>query len=89
LLKKPKETKASNRRSQENVSAEEKIARLLGVLATKDMDQRTEQVALLRAVGFGISETAAILNTTENAVMVASSSEKRRKTSTKLRKKKH
>jgi DNA-directed RNA polymerase specialized sigma24 family protein len=53
------------------ISAHEKIARLLGVLATKDMEQITERVVLLRAVGFEVSEVACILGMTENHVRVA------------------
>jgi DNA-directed RNA polymerase specialized sigma24 family protein len=53
------------------ISANEKIARLLGILATKDMEQVNERVALLRAVGFSVSEVASILGMTENNVRVA------------------
>jgi DNA-directed RNA polymerase specialized sigma24 family protein len=35
------------------------------------MEQKTEQVALLRAVGFEVSEVAAMLGMTENHVNVA------------------
>lgn len=51
--------------------AEEKIARLLGMLLVKDMERKTEQVALLRSVGFEVSEVAALLGITENHVKVA------------------
>jgi DNA-directed RNA polymerase specialized sigma24 family protein len=57
--------------SAEPVSADEKIARLLGILATKDIEQIGERVTLLRAVGFGVSEVASILGMTENNVRVA------------------
>ena len=52
-------------------AAEEKIARLLAVLATKDIEQASERVTLLRGVGFGVSEVASILGMTENHVRVA------------------
>lgn len=55
----------------ESVPAEEKIARLLGILLVKDMEQKTEQVARLRAVGFEVSTIAAMLGMTENHVNVA------------------
>ena len=55
----------------EPVSAHDKIARLLGVLATKDLQQVPERVVLLRAVGFEVSEVASILGMTENHVRVA------------------
>ncbi len=45
-------------KSTEEVSSEEKIARLLGLLTVKDLEQKTEQIALLRAVGFQVSEVA-------------------------------
>jgi DNA-directed RNA polymerase specialized sigma24 family protein len=44
---------------------------LLGVLATKDLEQVPERVVLLRAVGFEVSEVASILGMTENHVRVA------------------
>lgn len=53
------------------VSPEEKIARLLGVLVVKDIEQQVEQVTLLRSVGFQVPEVAAILRITENHVHVA------------------
>ncbi len=55
----------------EPVSAEEKIARLLGLLVVKDIEQKTEQVTVLRAAGFDVSEVAAMLSMTENHVKVA------------------
>jgi DNA-directed RNA polymerase specialized sigma24 family protein len=60
------------RRTTELVSADEKIARLLGILATKDIAQIGERVTLLRAVGFSVPEVAGILGMTENNVRVAS-----------------
>jgi hypothetical protein len=59
------------RTTTEVVSADEKIARLLGILATKDIEQISERVTLLRAVGFSVSEVAGILGMTENHVSVA------------------
>lgn len=53
------------------VTAEEKIARLLGLLLVKDIQKKTDQVPLLRRVGFDVSEVAHMLNMTENHVMVA------------------
>jgi DNA-directed RNA polymerase specialized sigma24 family protein len=57
--------------TKDSVSAHEKIARLLGVLATKDMEQVSERVVLLRGVGFEVPEVASILGMTENHVRVA------------------
>jgi DNA-directed RNA polymerase specialized sigma24 family protein len=58
-------------RASEPVSSEEKIARLLGLLLVKDMENKTEQAALLRSVGFEVSDVAAMLGMTENHVNVA------------------
>jgi hypothetical protein len=55
----------------ESVPADEKIARLLGLLLVKDMEQKTDQVALLRSIGFEVAEVAAMLGMTENHVNVA------------------
>lgn len=59
------------RNVSEPVSADEKIARLLGILATKDMEQVNKRVTVLRAVGFNVSEVASLLGMTENNVRVA------------------
>lgn len=70
---KPKREKRSKLQiANEPIPAEEKIARLLGLLLVKEMEQRTDQVTLLRAVGFQISEVASMLGITENNVKVAS-----------------
>jgi hypothetical protein len=66
-LEKRKPTKHSG----ESVSAEEKLARLLGILVVKDIEQKTEQVTLLRSIGFEVAEVAAMLRMTENHVNVA------------------
>lgn len=62
----------------EHVSSNEKIARLLALLVTKDLDQKTDQVVLLRRIGFSIGEVAAILGMTANHVNVATHMAKRR-----------
>ena len=69
-----KEKSAKGRKERttpELVSADDKIARLLGILATKDIEQISERVTLLRAVGFSVPEVAGILGMTENHVRVA------------------
>lgn len=58
-------------RHAEPVPAEEKIARLLGMLLVRDMEQKTEQVTLLKSIGFEVAEVAAMLGMTENHVNVA------------------
>ena len=64
-----KSPKAVNQ--DEPVSSEEKIARLLGLLLVKEMESKTEQVTLLRSVGFAVSEVATMLGISENHVNVA------------------
>jgi hypothetical protein len=59
-------------RTTEPIPADEKIARLLGILATKDIEQVSDRVTLLRAVGFSVPDVAGILGLTENHVRVAS-----------------
>jgi len=54
-----------------HISAEDKIARLLGLLVVKEMKKKTDQVPLLRAVGFEVYEVAAMLGISENHVKVA------------------
>ena len=54
----------------EPVRSEEKIARILGILAIQNLKSRTEQATLLRAGGFSRAEIADILDTSENGVSV-------------------
>jgi hypothetical protein len=60
-----------NGSARRRVSSEEKIARLLGLLLVKDIKKKTDQVPLLRSVGFDVSEVADLLGMTENHVKVA------------------
>jgi hypothetical protein len=53
------------------VSAENKIARILALLLIKDVEQKPQQVALLRSAGFEIPEIASLLAISENNVSVA------------------
>ena len=53
------------------ISSEEKIARLLALMFVKDIKKKTDQVPILRSVGFQISEVAEMLGMTENHVRVA------------------
>lgn len=66
-----KQKSARPPKNSQPVSAEEKIARSLGLLLVRDMNQKIEQVTLLRAIGFEVSEVAAMLGMTENHVKVA------------------
>jgi hypothetical protein len=60
-----------NAEAGRGVSAENKIARLLGLLLVKDIKKKTDQVPLLRSAGFGVSEVADMLGMTEKHVTVA------------------
>jgi hypothetical protein len=75
--------KTRNNTPAQGVRAQDKIARLLGVIATKDLE-RTRQVMLLRGVGFGVEEIAGMLGISANNVRV--SSHYGRKNPTKLKK---
>jgi DNA-directed RNA polymerase specialized sigma24 family protein len=57
--------------ARRHVPADEKIARLLGMLLVKDIKKKTDQVPLLRSAGFEVSEVADMLGMTENHVKVA------------------
>ena len=52
------------------VPADEKIARLLALIATRGINDKQEQVGILRAAGFEIAETASLLQMSENNVSV-------------------
>lgn len=67
-------------RTAEPVSSEEKIARLLGFLAIKDIEQKSDQVLLLRAAGFLSSEVATLLHTTENSIAIIEHRARKKKT---------
>ena len=70
-MAKRKRKPAADGSAKGRVSADEKIARLLGLLLVKDVKSKNDQVPLLRRAGFEISEVAHMLNITENHVMVA------------------
>jgi len=53
------------------VSADEKIARLLGLLLVKDVKKATDKLPVLRRAGFAVSDVAQMLNMTEGHVRVA------------------
>lgn len=74
-----KATGAKRGNAAEPISSEEKIARLLGILATKDMENRIDQVTLLRGVGFDVADVASLLGISENHVMVAAHAGRKRR----------
>jgi len=49
---------------------EEKIARMLGILATQNVKAKMDQVVLLRAGGFTNAEIGEMLDISENSVSV-------------------
>lgn len=51
-------------------SSEEKIARLLGILLTQKMEQKTDQALLLKAAGFQNAEIGELLGMSDNHVSV-------------------
>jgi hypothetical protein len=55
----------------QRVAADEKIARLLGLLLTKDIKNKTDAVPMLRRAGFSVTDVANLLNMAENHVRVA------------------
>ena len=57
--------------NQETLYELQRIARLLGVLATREAKTQKDGIALLSQMGFSAMEIAAILNTTPNTVNVA------------------
>ena len=63
----------ANSNARRRIPAEEKIARLLGLLLIKDIIKKTDQVPLLRSAGFEVSEVADLLGITEKHVTVADS----------------
>lgn len=70
---------AADSTQRHRIPADEKIARLLAILLVKDIKKKTDQVPLLRMVGFGVSEVADMLGMTENHVKVADHRAKKRK----------
>lgn len=62
---------AKHDKTEQTLSSEEKIARVLGLMFVKDIEQKPEQVVCLRSIGFGISEIASMLGITENNASVA------------------
>jgi hypothetical protein len=57
---------------QQPIDAQEKIARLLGLLLVKDLETMVDQVGMLRRAGFQVGEVADMLGITENHANVAS-----------------
>jgi DNA-directed RNA polymerase specialized sigma24 family protein len=69
--RKVKRERADGEVSGKRIAAEEKIARLLGLLLVKDIKRQTDKVPILRRAGFEVAEVAEMLGLTENHVRVA------------------
>lgn len=77
--KRRKRVAAGDDNARAHIPADEKIARLLGLLLVRDIGKKTDQVPLLRRIGFEVSEVASMLDMTENHVMVADHRGRRKK----------
>jgi hypothetical protein len=54
----------------EPVSAQDKIARMLGIIAVKDKTEPSDQVIILQGAGFEQAEIASMLGISENNISV-------------------
>lgn len=52
----------------ETLSAEDKIARILGILAVRDLPDSADKVVTLQGSGFGSAEISSMLDLTRNAI---------------------
>lgn len=66
MAKKP----SAKSKAEKFYSAEEKIARLLGLLVVQKMEQKTDQALLLKSAGFQNSEIGELLDMSDNHVSV-------------------
>lgn len=65
-----KQKRAKSLALVEPISAHDKIARLLGILAVKDKTESADQVVILQGAGFETAEIASMLGITENNINV-------------------
>jgi DNA-directed RNA polymerase specialized sigma24 family protein len=75
----PKRNNKTNA-GDESLPSAEKIARLLGLQAIKEIENKNDKVIFLRTVGFNVSEIAQILGIVENHVSVAIYQNRKKKT---------
>lgn len=52
----------------ETLTAHDKIARLLGILAVKDVSDSADKVVMLQGAGFGSAEISSMLDITRNTI---------------------
>jgi inorganic pyrophosphatase len=79
--------KRGDSEATEPLSAHDKIARLLGILAVKDKTDSADKVVMLQGAGFGAAEISAMLDITRNAVDQINSRRRKNKKSGKSSKK--
>lgn len=81
----PPRRAANVSKQHEPLSSEEKIARLMGLLLIKDVENKIDQVTLLKTAGFQNAEVASMLNMTENHVKVATFAGKKKQSKKKAK----
>lgn len=64
----PKGKSGNSSAAIETLSAEDKIARILGILAVKDVPDSADKVVMLQGAGFGSPEISSMLDITRNAI---------------------
>jgi len=62
--------KGGKTKAAQPVSAQDKIARMLGIIAVRDKTEPADQVVLLQGAGFETAEIASMLGITENNIGV-------------------
>jgi DNA-directed RNA polymerase specialized sigma24 family protein len=62
--------KGGKTKTAQPVSAQDKIARMLGIIAVRDKTEPADQVVLLQGAGFETAEIASMLGITENNIGV-------------------
>jgi hypothetical protein len=74
-----RKSKSTPEKGDNTVTAEDKIARLLGLLLVKDIKKQNEKVPLLRTAGFSVGEVAEMLSMDENQVSVVDYKSRRKR----------
>ncbi|MGA8429802.1 MAG: hypothetical protein WB729_08280 [Candidatus Sulfotelmatobacter sp.] len=64
----PKGKSGNSSAAIETLTAEDKIARILGILAVKDVADSADKVVMLQGAGFGSGEISSMLDITRNAI---------------------
>ena len=64
----PKAKGGNSSAATETLSAHDKIARLLGIIAVKNVSDSADKVVMLQGAGFGSAEISSMLDITRNAI---------------------